>query len=62
MNKRILALFVHPDDETFGVGGTLAKYAEAGAEIVLVCATRGERGEELICLQSQQPLRMGSSY
>lgn len=38
---RILALFAHPDDE-LGAGGTLAKYAEAGADITLVSATRGE--------------------
>jgi len=34
----------HPDDETFGMGGTLAFYAFQGAEIHLVCATRGEAG------------------
>lgn len=43
--KTILALFAHPDDEAFGAGGTLAKYADEGAQITLVCATRGERGE-----------------
>lgn len=38
---RILAIFAHPDDE-LGTGGTLAKYAHQGADITLVCATRGE--------------------
>ncbi len=38
---RILAIFAHPDDE-IGVGGTLAKYGQNGADITLVCATRGE--------------------
>ena len=39
-------LFVgaHPDDETFGVGGTLAKYVLAGARVYYACATRGEAG------------------
>lgn len=37
----ILAVFAHPDDE-IGVGSTLAHYSDAGARIVLVCATRGE--------------------
>jgi N-acetyl-1-D-myo-inositol-2-amino-2-deoxy-alpha-D-glucopyranoside deacetylase/mycothiol S-conjugate amidase len=32
----------HPDDETFGVGATLAHYAAAGAAVYYVCATRGE--------------------
>lgn len=38
---RLLAIFAHPDDEV-SIGGTLARYAHQGAEITLVCATRGE--------------------
>ncbi len=34
----------HPDDETFGLGGTLALYASRGVKVHLVCATRGEAG------------------
>jgi len=41
----LLAVLAHPDDETFGMGGTLALYAWRGAEVHLVCATRGEVGE-----------------
>ena len=41
---RLLAVFAHPDDESMGMGGTLAKYSAEGAETYLVCATRGERG------------------
>ena len=41
---RLLAVFAHPDDESMGMGGTLAKYAAEGVETYLVCATRGERG------------------
>jgi N-acetyl-1-D-myo-inositol-2-amino-2-deoxy-alpha-D-glucopyranoside deacetylase len=41
----ILATFAHPDDETFGSGGTFARYAAAGSRVVLVCTTRGEVGE-----------------
>ncbi len=41
---RLLAVFPHPDDETLGLGGTLAKYSAEGIETYLVCATRGERG------------------
>lgn len=41
----LLAVLAHPDDETFGMGGTLAFYAERGVSVHLVCATRGEVGE-----------------
>jgi N-acetyl-1-D-myo-inositol-2-amino-2-deoxy-alpha-D-glucopyranoside deacetylase/mycothiol S-conjugate amidase len=34
----------HPDDESFGPGGTLAKYAAAGTRVIYACATRGEAG------------------
>jgi LmbE family N-acetylglucosaminyl deacetylase len=41
---RLLCVFAHPDDESMGMGGTLAKYAAEGVETHLVCATRGQRG------------------
>ena len=41
----ILSVLAHPDDESFGMGGTLAIYAERGADVHLICATRGEVGE-----------------
>ena len=41
----LLAVFAHPDDESYLCGGTLARYAAAGVRVVLVCATRGEAGE-----------------
>lgn len=41
----LLAVLAHPDDESFGLGGTLALYARRGAQVHLVCATRGEVGE-----------------
>lgn len=41
----LLAVFAHPDDESFGPAGTLAKYVAQGVRISLVCATRGEVGE-----------------
>src|SRR5574342_4404 len=44
MTKTILAVLAHPDDESFGLGGTLALYAQKGYETYLVCATRGEAG------------------
>jgi LmbE family N-acetylglucosaminyl deacetylase len=44
VKKRILLLLAHPDDETFGPGGTVAKYAAEGADVYLATATRGEMG------------------
>jgi LmbE family N-acetylglucosaminyl deacetylase len=40
----LLAVFAHPDDESFAAGGTLAKYAAEGVEVAIVLATRGEAG------------------
>ena len=45
MTRKLLALFAHPDDEAFSTGGTLAHYAAEGADVTLVCTTRGEVGE-----------------
>src|SRR5215212_6501385 len=42
---KLLGLYAHPDDETFCTGGTFARYAERGAEIMVVSATRGEAGQ-----------------
>jgi LmbE family N-acetylglucosaminyl deacetylase len=42
---RILGVFAHPDDETLCAGGTLAKYASAGAEVCVVSLTKGEAGQ-----------------
>lgn len=42
--KTLLAVLAHPDDESFGMGGTLAFYASQGVKVFLVCATRGEVG------------------
>jgi len=43
--RRLLGVFAHPDDEVFCAGGTMARAARAGAEVMIVSATRGERGQ-----------------
>jgi LmbE family N-acetylglucosaminyl deacetylase len=43
--RTLLAVLAHPDDESFGIGGTLARYAAEGVHVVLACATMGEAGE-----------------
>jgi len=44
MTKTILAVLAHPDDESFGLGGTLALYSKKGYDTYSICATRGEAG------------------
>lgn len=41
---RLMYVLPHPDDETLGAGGALARYAAEGVGTYLVTATRGERG------------------
>jgi LmbE family N-acetylglucosaminyl deacetylase len=40
----LAAVFAHPDDETFSIGGTIAKYAALGSRWDLFCATDGDAG------------------
>jgi LmbE family N-acetylglucosaminyl deacetylase len=41
----LVCFHAHPDDECIGTGGLMARAAAAGIRVVLVVATRGERGE-----------------
>jgi len=43
--KTLVMAGAHPDDESFGVGGTLSQYAAAGVKVYYICGTRGEVGE-----------------
>jgi len=48
VDRRILLVHAHPDDETIGSGVTMAKYAADGAHVSLVTCTLGEEGEILV--------------
>ncbi len=47
MKRSILLVFAHPDDESFGLAGTILKYTRQGVSVDLICATKGERGLRL---------------
>lgn len=42
---RLLLVHAHPDDETITTGGTIAHYAQAGAEVTVLTCSLGEEGE-----------------
>ena len=44
----LMTVHAHPDDETIGTGGTMAKAVAAGHRVVLVTCTRGEMGEIVV--------------
>jgi len=43
--KTLFFVGAHPDDETYGIGGTLVQYAATGVKTYYICATRGEAGK-----------------
>ncbi|HEY6933827.1 MAG TPA: N-acetyl-1-D-myo-inositol-2-amino-2-deoxy-alpha-D-glucopyranoside deacetylase [Marmoricola sp.] len=48
MDKHLLLVHAHPDDESIGQGATMAKYAAEGVGVTLVTCTGGEMGEILV--------------
>lgn len=57
--KRLLFVLAHPDDESLGFGGTIARYASEGAEVFLITATRGQRGRFGITEEKPAPEIIG---
>ena len=56
---RLMAVLAHPDDESLGTGGSLAKYGSEGVETYVVAATRGERGRYHDGTEDPGPETMG---
>ena len=58
-DRSLLVILPHPDDESFPMGGTLAKYTANHTRVTLVCATRGEAGIEDISPEEAGKIREG---
>jgi LmbE family N-acetylglucosaminyl deacetylase len=52
----ILVIASHPDDETLGCGGTLARHIEEGDDVHVICMTNGvsSRGQDLLAIKARQ--------
>lgn len=47
MEKHVLVVLPHPDDETFGCGGTIAQFAKSGVPVTYACGTLGQMGRNM---------------
>ena len=47
MTQHVLVVFPHPDDETFGCGGTIAQFTQSGVPVTYVCGTMGQMGRNM---------------
>jgi bacillithiol biosynthesis deacetylase BshB2 len=45
--RQVLVIFPHPDDEAFGVSGTIATHAANGTPVTYACLTLGEMGRNM---------------
>ncbi len=45
--RHVLVIFPHPDDEAFGVSGTIASYTQNGVPVTYACLTLGEMGRNM---------------
>lgn len=52
--KRVMGVFAHPDDPEFFCGGTFARWADEGAQIIFVLATSGDKGSADPDMTSEQ--------
>ena len=60
LRRSLLYVYAHPDDESFGVAGITRMYADQGADIAIVTATRGDAGragEPPLCSRDELPAR-----
>ncbi|ASN04745.1 bacillithiol biosynthesis deacetylase BshB2 [Virgibacillus necropolis] len=47
MEKHVVVIYPHPDDESFGASGTITKFREQGVPVTYLCGTLGEMGRNM---------------
>lgn len=47
MEKHVVVIYPHPDDESFGAAGTISKFREQGVPVTYLCGTLGEMGRNM---------------
>jgi bacillithiol biosynthesis deacetylase BshB2 len=47
LEQHVLVVFPHPDDETFGCGGTIAQFTKSGVPVTYICGTLGQMGRNM---------------
>lgn len=47
MEKHVVVIFPHPDDEAFGAAGTIAHFRKQGVPVTYLCGTLGEMGRNM---------------
>ena len=47
IERHVLVVFPHPDDEAFGVSGTISSYIQNGTPVTYACLTLGEMGRNM---------------
>ncbi|WP_188454115.1 bacillithiol biosynthesis deacetylase BshB2 [Virgibacillus oceani] len=47
MEKHVVVIYPHPDDESFGAAGTISEFREKGVPVTYLCGTLGEMGRNM---------------
>lgn len=47
MEKHVVVIYPHPDDESFGTGGSIINYRKQGVPVTYLCGTLGEMGRNM---------------
>src|SRR5699024_4034633 len=47
MEKHVVVIYPHPDDESFGAAGTISKFRKEGVPVTYLCGTLGEMGRNM---------------
>ncbi|MFX3625339.1 MAG: bacillithiol biosynthesis deacetylase BshB2 [Ectobacillus sp.] len=47
MERHVLVVLPHPDDESFAAGGTISKFTKAGVPVTYACGTLGQMGRNM---------------